>query len=141
MIGCTCLYLISLWIFGAAIWKIATDVLTSKFSIYILLDEVGMIVFAIAVIDVCKYLLIEEVCKDSETRKPFEVRKTLTKFVIIIVTAVALKGLVLTIKAATTDITTLLYPISLFAIVSLLLVGLGIYQRLNTLSEEPWEKE
>lgn len=136
IIGCFSLYAISIWIFGSAIWNIFKDVGSEQFSVYKLLDEVGLIVFSIAVIDVCKYLMVEEVLKRSENRQPYEERQALSKFIVIIVTALSLKGLVLTIEAAKIDIRTMIYPVSLFVTGTLLLVGLGVYQRLNISSEE-----
>jgi len=54
IVGCSCLYFIAIWIFGAAIWNIIDELFSDNFSIYRLLDEVAFIVFSIAVIDVCK---------------------------------------------------------------------------------------
>ena len=134
-IGCICLYIISIWIFGAAVWRIIKEILSSDFTVYKLLDEVGLIVFSIAVIDVTKYLMIEEVVKGAE-RPPREARHAFTKFVIIIVTALSLEGLVLTIETAKTDLTMVIYPIFIFLTVTLLIVSLGVYQKLNASSEK-----
>jgi len=133
-VGCICFYIISLWIFGSAIWGIVVDVLDVSFTIYKLLEEVGLIIFAIAVVDVSTYLMTEEVLKGPE-KSPQEARRTFTKFVIIIVTALSLEGLVLTIETAKSDLTNMIYPILLFFTATIMLVGLGVYQRLNSIAE------
>lgn len=107
----------------------------SQFTIFKLLDDVALIVFSIAVIDVSKYLMIEEVLKGPD-RSPRDARRAFTKFVIIIVTALSLEALVITIESVKTDITLLIYPILLFITATILLVGLGLYQRLNSSSEK-----
>ncbi|MCH9812162.1 hypothetical protein K0U07_05330 [bacterium] len=134
-VGCACLYLISLWIITAAIVGIFWDITGDAFTIYKLLDDVALIVFSIAVIDVSKYLMIEEVLKDNE-RSPTEARRAFTKFVIIIVTALSLEGLVIAIESLKTDLSNLIYPIFLFLTATVLLVGLGVYQKLNASSEK-----
>ena len=134
-VGCICLYLISLWIIVAAVVGIYIDVTASKFTIYKLLDEVALIVFSIAVIDVSKYLMTEEVLKEKDS-SPKEARRSFTKFVIIIVTALALEALVITIETVKTDISKLIYPILMFITATIFLIGLGVYQRLNAASEK-----
>lgn len=133
-VGCACLYLISLWIIAAAIISIVSDLSTSVFTVYKLLDEVALIVFSIAVIDVSKYLIVEEVLKGHD-RSPKEARRAFTKFITIIVTALSLEALVITIESVKTDITKLIYPILLFLVATILLVGLGVYQKCNSSSE------
>lgn len=132
--GCICLYIISIWIFIGAIYDVILDLSSGDFTIYKLLDEVGLIVFAIAVIDVCKYLMLEEVLREND-RSPVEARQSFTKFVVIIVTALSLEGLVLTIETAKTDLSKIIYPIFLFLTATVFVIGLGLYQKLNASSE------
>lgn len=129
-IGCVSLYVIALWIFVGAIWSIVSDAVTEAFTIYKLLDEVALIVFAIAVIDVCKYLMFEEVLRDRE-RSWKESADAFAKFVMIIATALSLEGLVLTIEMAKTAPSKMIFPILLFFTAAVLIVALGIYQKLS----------
>ena len=133
-IGCLCLYGIAIWIFGAAIYDIFNEVISDNFTIYKLLDEVGLIVFSIAVIDVSKFLMIEEVLK-GPNRTQKEERHTFSRFIIIILTALSLEGLVLTIETAKTDLSMIIYPILLFVVVTIMIIGLAIFQKLNADSE------
>lgn len=135
--ACIVLYLIALCILVSAVWGIITDILSSDYTVYKLLDEVGLIVFSMAVIDVGKYLMLEEVIrKGSKEKPPEESRKTLTKFAIIIASALSLEGLVLTIEVAKQDVTKLLYPVSVLLTATLYIIGIGIYQKLNVSSEK-----
>ena len=128
--ACVALYLIALCILFLAGWNILKDIHMRPYTVYKLLDEVGLIVFSMAVIDVGKYLLLEEVLKE-ESRNLAQTRKTVTKFAIIIASALALEGLVLTIETAQKDVTQLHYPIFLLLVAILFIVGVGIYQLLS----------
>ncbi len=101
-----------------------------------LLDSVGLTVIAIAVFDVVKYLMEEEVLRDRELRSPKEARQTLTKFLVIICIAVSLESLVFIFGAGRTHVDLLIYPTVLLAVTVLLIVGLGLYQRLSLDSEK-----
>jgi hypothetical protein len=100
-----------------------------------LLQAVGAIVIAIAIIDVAKYLFEEEIFRSKELRSPTEARKTLTKIFVIISIAVSLEGLVFIFKAGTTDIKSIIYPAFLIITSILAMVGLGIYQKLSVQAE------
>lgn len=135
VVGCVALYVMAIWIIISSILSVLADANSSSFSVYNILDEVGLIVFAIAVIDVSKYLLIEEVIRLKKEKDPNEMKQTLSKFVIIIATALSLKGLVLAIETAKTDVTKIHYPVYLLITAILFIVGLGIYQKLHADSE------
>jgi len=136
--ACLVLYLIAICILTSAVWRIVADLYTGTYSVYNLLDEVGLIVFSMAVIDVGKYLMLEEVMRKEEKEKPpQESRKTLTRFAIIIVSALSLEGFVLTIEVATKqDITKVIYPVSVLLSATLYIIGIGIYQKLNSSAEK-----
>ena len=134
--ACVVLYLIALCILGSAVWGIIADMNSGTYTVYKLLDEVGLIVFSMAVIDVGKYLMLEEVIrKGAQEYHPIQTRKTLTKFAIIISSALSLEGLVLTIEVAKQDITQILYPVSVLITATIFIIGIGVYQVLNARSE------
>jgi hypothetical protein len=100
-----------------------------------LLTAIGYVVIAIAVFDVAKYLLEEEVVRERELRHVGEVRRSLTRFTSTILIAVFLEAIVLIFKMAEDDIALTIYPtLLLFAGVAML-VGLGIFQRMSVHAE------
>lgn len=133
IVGCVILYLIALAIIVIAVVSVFHDIFEKSFTVYKLLDEVGLLVFSIAVIDVATYLMTEEVLRDKQTeRNPAQARKALAKFAVIIGTALSLEGLVLTIEMAKIDVTKILYPMSLLVTAILFIVGMGVYQKITS---------
>lgn len=96
-----------------------------------LLDAVGLIVIGMAVFDVSKFLLEEEVIKSHEEITPATQKTTLSKFLIIIAIAVSLESLVFIFNAGKQDITLLLYPAILLIAVSLLVISLALYHKIT----------
>jgi hypothetical protein len=133
------LALISLAMVAYALWEVWTAIATNTAIIQKILDAIGLIVVAVAVFDVAKYLMEEEVLRDRELRSAREARRTLTKFLVIITIAVNLEALVFIFGAGSTDISTLLYPTALLAAGTLMVIGLGIFQRLSVSAEEKTE--
>lgn len=104
--------------------------------ISVMLRSVGAIIIAVAIIDVAKYMLEEEVIERKERRSPREVRETLTKILIIVTIAVGIEGLIYIFKAGAKDITLLIYPSILIVTAIIMIVGLGIYQKLSVSAEK-----
>jgi hypothetical protein len=101
-----------------------------------LLDTLGYVIVAIAVFDVAKYLFEDEVTRGAEKRSASEARRSLTKFLSTIIIALFLEGLVLVFKTARDDVAQMGYPTALIVASVLVLVGLGVFQRLSATVEE-----
>lgn len=101
-----------------------------------LLDGIGLVVVALAVFDVAKYLMEEEVLRSRELRSASEARETLTKFIVIIVIAVTMEALVFVLGAASQNLSLLVYPAILLGVSSLMVVSLAAYLRLSSNAEQ-----
>jgi hypothetical protein len=95
------------------------------------LTGIGYVVVAIAVFDVAGYLIEEEVVRSRELRIAAEARRSLTKFISTIAIAVFLEALVTIFRVTQEDVSQLIYPTMLLLAAVLLIVGLGVYQRLS----------
>lgn len=100
------------------------------------LDVLGYVIVAIAVFDVAKYIFEDEVRRGNEKRSAAEARRSLTKFLSTIVIALFLEALVVVFKTAREDVALLIYPTALLVASVLVLVGLGVFQRLSATVEE-----
>jgi lipopolysaccharide export LptBFGC system permease protein LptF len=96
-----------------------------------LLGAIGYVVIAVAVFDVAKYFVEEEVIRGREMRLPSEARRSLTKFVSTIAIAVFIEGLVMVFRQGSEDVGLILYPASILVLGVVIILGLGLYQRLS----------
>jgi uncharacterized membrane protein YGL010W len=96
-----------------------------------LLTAVGYVVIAVAVFDVAKYFMEEEVIRGREMRTPSEARRSLTKFIAVIAIAVFVEGVVITFQVGKQDVEKMIYPTALLVTAVLIVLGLGLYQRLS----------
>lgn len=101
-----------------------------------MLRSVGAIIIAVAIVDVAKYMVEEEVMEHKQKRTAKEIRETLTKVLIIVTIAVGIEGLIYIFKGGAKDITLLVYPAILIVTSVIMIVGLGIYQKLSVAAEK-----
>jgi hypothetical protein len=89
-----------------------------------------------AVFDVAKYFVEEEVIRGREMRTAAEARRSLTKFISTIAIAIFIEGLVIVFQASKERLPDMLYPTALLLTAVVIVVGLGTYQRLSADVEE-----
>jgi hypothetical protein len=104
-----------------------------------LLGAIGYVVIAVAVFDVAKYFVEEEVIRGREMRLASEARRSLTKFISTIAIAVFIEGLVMVFRQSSQDVTQIFYPTSVLLSGILIILGLGFYQRLSADVEDQVE--
>ena len=122
--------LISLTMMGVAVWGVVVSVHEKILLETALLDAIGLMVIGMAVFDVSKFLLEEEVFKNDDVKPRVKERGTLLKFLVIISIAVNLEALAFVFEAAKKDISMLIYPTFLLLAAVLLVISLGVYQKL-----------
>ncbi len=130
------LSLISLTMMGVALGGIFDSIHEKTLLVKALLDAVGLIVIGMAVFDVSKFLMEEEVFSDTAMKSTTKQRGTLIKFLIIIAIAVSLEALVFVFDAGKKDIAMLIYPTFLLISAVLVVIGLGVYQKLTRDEDE-----
>ena len=123
--------LISLTMIVSALYDIWTSLHEQTLLTKSLLDAVGFIVIGTAVFDVSRFLMEEEVFKVHGEETNMKQRVTLIKFLVIIIIAVSLEALVFVFSAAKKDVSLLVYPTFLLFTAVLLVIGLGVYQRMT----------
>lgn len=100
-------------------WRDATDAA---------LTAIGYVVIAIAVFDVSRYFLEEEVLQTRDARGFGDDGRGLGRFLTTIVIAVFIEGLVIVFQVSKRDITEILYPTALIITAVIILFGLVIYR-------------
>jgi hypothetical protein len=95
------------------------------------LNAVGYVVISIAVFEVAKYIIEEELVREREMRIASEARRSLTKFISTIAIAVFLEGLVIVFRVSHEQLSDLVYPSLLLVTGVVMVLGLGLFQRLS----------
>lgn len=127
---------VSLGLITLSIIRLYSTVGTLESSESVLLDAVSSLVISVAVLDVAKYVMEEEVLRSRELRSPLQAREAVTKFMVIIALVVSIEGIVLVFELGRTDPELLLYPILLLCVSVFIVVGLGVFQRLSLKTEQ-----
>ena len=135
------LLLIALMMIGYALWEVWLSINGNVQVMEKLLTAIGVAVISLALFDVSKYLIEEEVIREkSLVRNLEETKRSLTKFMTIIAIAVCMEALVFIFEAGKTDVRTLLYPILLLVSGVFVVIGLGIYLRISIIPEKQERK-
>jgi hypothetical protein len=100
------------------------------------LSGISYVVVAIAVFDVAKYFFEEEVIRAREMRVASETRRSLTRFISIIAIAIFLEALLTVFNAIQDKMSDLVYPTLLLVAAVLMVIGLGVFQRLSAIVEQ-----
>lgn len=116
---------------GVAVWRTTTGYWIGENALDTMLDGIGLIIIAVAVADVGKFLFEEEVVADRELRRPAEARGSLTKFMTIMIVALSLESLVLIAKTSRETMGNIIYPGLLMFLAVTAMVGLGLFQKLS----------
>lgn len=111
-------------------------VITSQPFVTSMVNSLSSLILSIAVFDVARYVYDEEVKRGREMRKAAETRRSITKFITVIIIAVLMDALVALSKAAQGELSQLVYPVVLIGGGVALLLSLGIFQRLSATVEE-----
>lgn len=100
-----------------------------------LVEAVGVLAAAVVAMQISQTIAEEEVIRDAHISAPTRVRRFLSRFMVVIVVAIAVEALVTTFKARS-DPELMLHAAALVSAVGLLLVGWGVFIRMNRYAEE-----
>ena len=100
------------------------------------IEAIGLLAAAVVALQIAQTITEEEVIRDAHISAPTRIRRFLSRFLVVVVVALAIEGLVATFKAIHEDPTQLPYAASILLAVGLLLAGWGIFVRFNCYAEE-----
>jgi hypothetical protein len=124
------LMLLAVVLLVGAVWEVGAAVLHG--DVLGVLESAGLVIIGFAIIETAKFIAEEELLRDKELRSAVESRRSLTKFITIIVIAASLEALVMIFETSRTDVTRAVYPAALFAAAMFALLALGAYQWLSS---------
>lgn len=127
--------LASLLIVSGAIGLISAFILSLNDGREEIVQAISYVVIAIAVFDVAKSFIEEEVLRSREKQSLSEARISLTKFMTTIIIAVFIEGLVGVFERSGKAPEDILYPAALLVVATFMVMALGTYQKLSVNAE------
>lgn len=100
------------------------------------IEALGLLAGAVVALQIAETIVEEEVIREADVSAPTRVRRFLSRFLVVVVVALAIEGLVATFKALHQDPTQLRYAAWLIAATALLLASWGVFVHLNRSAEE-----
>jgi len=101
-----------------------------------IIEAMGILAAAVVALQISQTIAEEEVMRDAHVSGPTRVRRFLSRFLVVVVVALAIEGLVATFRAAHEDSYQLLHAATMLAGIGALLAGWGLFIRLNRYAEE-----
>lgn len=101
-----------------------------------IIEAVGLLAAAVVALQIAQTIAEEEVVRDAQISGPTRVRRFISRFLVVIVVALTIEGLVATFKAAHEDPAHMPYAASIILSTGVLLAAWGVFVRLNRYAEE-----
>jgi hypothetical protein len=133
LFACAALMLIAI---AARMGSIAIVGQWDQASAQFVIEAVGLLAGAVVALQIAETIVEEEVIRDADMSAPTRVRRFMSRFLVVVVVALAIEGLVATFKALHQDPSQLRYAAGLLASAALLLAAWGLFVHLNRSAEE-----
>ena len=101
-----------------------------------IIESIGLLAAAVVALQISQTIAEEEVIREMHVSAPTRVRRFLSRFMVILVVALVIEGLVATFKALHEDLSRLVYAALLLFAAAALLASWGVFVRLNRAAEE-----
>ncbi len=116
-------------------WQVLSQGLTDD-AAFNVIQMIGITAVAVVALQIAQTIAEEEVIREAHVSGPTRVRRFLSRFMVVIVVALAVEGLIATFKALREDPAHLPYAASLLVAVGFLLAGWGAFVWFNRAAEE-----
>ena len=100
------------------------------------IEAIGLLAIAVVSLQISQTITEEEVVRDAHISAPTRVRRYLSRFMVVVVVALSIEGLVGVFKALHEEPELLPHAASVLVAAGLLLAGWGVFIRLNKAAEE-----
>ena len=101
-----------------------------------IIEAVGLLAAGVVALQIAQTIAEEEVVRDAHISGPTRLRRFLSRFLVVVVVALTIEGLVATFKAAHENPEHMIYAASIVLSAAVLLAGWAIFIRMNRYAEE-----
>lgn len=123
-----------IWMAVTKAWAVIAAGLHPEATLHVV-EALGILASGVVALQISQTVIEEEVVRDAHISGPTRVRRFLSRFMVVLVVALAIEGLVATFKAQEQP-EKLLYSAALVIAVGMLMVGWGVFVHLNRSAEE-----
>jgi hypothetical protein len=102
----------------------------------VIIEALGLAAIAVVSLQIAQTITEEEVIREAHVSGPTRVRRFLSRFLVVLVVALAIEGLIAMFKAVHEDMSQLVQASVAIAGVGVLLAGWGLFIRFNIHAEE-----
>lgn len=99
------------------------------------IESIGLLAAAVVALQIAQTITEEEVVRDAHISGPTRVRRFLSRFMVVVVVAISIEGLVATFKASHDEPLQLVYAASVLVAAGVLLAAWGFFIRMNCYAE------
>jgi hypothetical protein len=128
--------LVLMWVTAREIWMAVVSQGLDAQATQHLVEVIGTAAVAVVALQISQTITEEEVAREAHVSSPTRVRRFMSRFLVVIVVALVVEGLVATIKALHEDMARLPQAASIIAAAGVLLAAWGVFVRLNVPSEK-----
>src|SRR4051812_43391228 len=100
------------------------------------IEAIGLLAIAVVSLQIAQTITEEEVIRDAHISAPTRVRRYLSRFLVVVVVALSIEGLVGTFKALHEKPELLPHAAAVLVAAGVLLAGWGVFIRFNRSAEE-----
>lgn len=101
-----------------------------------LIEAIGLMAVAVVALQIAQTIVEEEVIREAHVSGPTRVRRFLSRFMVVVVVALGVEGLVAIFKTLRDDPGRLPHAAAVLLAVGVLLAGWGVFIKLNRAAEE-----
>jgi hypothetical protein len=101
-----------------------------------ILESIGLLTIAVVALELGQTILEEEVLREAQVSAPTRVRRFLSRFMVVVIVALAIESLVAVFELARKDAAQLPHAASIGIAAGVLLAAWGVFIRLNKSAEE-----
>jgi hypothetical protein len=134
-LGLVALTLLLFAMAGAELWRAAMAGLNDE-GARTAIECLELAAIAIVTLQIAQTLIEEEVVREAHISAPTRARRYLSRFLVVVVVALSIEGLVATFKALRDESISLPDASLLIGATALLLAGWGVFVNLNRAAEE-----
>ncbi|QXZ08464.1 hypothetical protein KUF54_10150 [Comamonas sp. Y33R10-2] len=123
-----------IWVAASKGWHVLGSGLDDSATLHIV-EALGILASGVVALQIAQTVMEEEVVREAHISGPTRVRRFLSRFMVVLVVAMAIEALVATFKAQEAP-EKLIYAAAVIVAVGILMAGWGIFVHLNRSAEE-----